>query len=204
MKRNLNSFTITLRITVVWVKCSSQLKSLRVKWCSRASCYFKLRYPYGKTFWIFGSSPPTYYKAGKSYIKNTGDLLEKLKNHGNNIPSNAVLVTAGIVGLYPSIPHDAGLQALYEKLEERAHKNIPSTDLVEMAEFKLKNNFVEFEIKSFSKFLEQPWELRLPHQMPYASLFMDRMESDLLYLEVVKPWLGLRYIFYAFIILVPS
>ena len=63
-------------------------------------------------------------KAGKSYIKDTDDFLEKVKNLGN-IPSNAILVTAGVVGLYPSIPHDAGLQALYEKLEVRADKKNP-------------------------------------------------------------------------------
>ena len=44
-------------------------------------------------------------KAGKSYIKDTTDFLEKL----GNIPSNAISVTADVVGLYPSIPHDAGL-----------------------------------------------------------------------------------------------
>ena len=60
-------------------------------------------------------------KAGKSYIKDTGDFLQKLANLGI-IPSNAILVTANVVGLYPSIPHDAGLQALYERLEERADK----------------------------------------------------------------------------------
>ena len=59
-------------------------------------------------------------KAEKSYIKDGGDL-EKLKNLGN-IPSNTILVTADVVGLYPSIPHDAGLQALYEKSEERTDK----------------------------------------------------------------------------------
>ena len=60
-------------------------------------------------------------KAGKSYIKVKGDFLEKLTNLGN-IPFNVILVTANVVGLYPSIPHDAGLQALYERLEERADK----------------------------------------------------------------------------------
>ena len=78
-------------------------------------------------------------KARKSYIKDTGDFLEKLKNLGN-VLSNAILVTADVVGLYPSIPHDAGLQALYEKLEEIS-LNVKS--------------------KSFSKFLEQPLELSL-------------------------------------------
>ena len=85
-------------------------------------------------------------KAGKSYIKDISQFLEKLKNLGN-IPSNALVVTADVVGLYPSIPHNAGLQALYEKLEEKADKKIPLTDLVEMAEFILKNNFFEFETK---------------------------------------------------------
>ena len=105
-------------------------------------------------------------KAGKSYVKDTSDFLEKLKNLGT-IPSNAILVTADVVGLYPSIPHDAGLQALYEKLEERADKKISSTDLVEMAEFILKN-----------KFLEQPLELSLlPHIRIY--LWMEQKTSFL-------------------------
>ena len=85
-------------------------------------------------------------KAGKSYIKDTSHFSEKLENLGN-IPSNALVVTADVVGLYPSIPHNAGFQALYEKLEEKADKKIPLTDLVEMAEFILKNNFFEFETK---------------------------------------------------------
>ena len=59
--------------------------------------------------------------AGKSYIKDTSDFLEKLENFGN-IPSNAILATVDVVGLHPSIPHNTGLQALYEKLEERADK----------------------------------------------------------------------------------
>ena len=48
-------------------------------------------------------------KIEKSCIKDSGDFLEKLKNLGN-IPSNALLFTADVVGLYPSIPHKTGLQ----------------------------------------------------------------------------------------------
>ena len=54
-------------------------------------------------------------KGGRSYVKDTQDFLEKLKHLGK-VPSNAILVTADVVGLYPSIPHEAGLEALYEKL----------------------------------------------------------------------------------------
>ena len=106
-------------------------------------------------------------KARKSYFKDIGDFLENFKNLGN-IPSTAILVIVGVVGLYPSIPHNAGLQALYEKLEERADKKISFTDLVEKVEFILKNNFFELKLKSFSKFLKQPLELSLlPHICVY-------------------------------------
>ena len=83
-------------------------------------------------------------KGGGSYAKGTQDFLEKLKHLGK-VPSNAILVTADVVGLYPSIPHEAGLEALYEKLEERVEKKIPSSDIVNMAEFVLKNNYFEFD-----------------------------------------------------------
>ena len=68
-------------------------------------------------------------KRGKSYIKDTNFLLEKLKELGKVTP-NAILVTADVVRLYPSIPHDAGLKALHEKLEERNDKSLPTADLV--------------------------------------------------------------------------
>ena len=69
------------------------------------------------------SSPSVYYVGRRIVQKNTNDLSEKLKNLGN-IPSNTILVTADVAGLYPCIPHDPGLQALYERLEERTEKKI--------------------------------------------------------------------------------
>ena len=44
---------------------------------------------------------------GWSYIKDSGDFLEKIGN----------LVTAGVVGLYPNIPHKFGLKTLGNMLE---------------------------------------------------------------------------------------
>ena len=46
-----------------------------------------------------------------SYIKDSGDFIKKLKNI-DHIPQGAIIVTADVVGLYPSIPHDDGLEAL--------------------------------------------------------------------------------------------
>ena len=64
--------------------------------------------------------------------------------HLKNIPDNAILVTADVVGLYPSIPHEVGLRALKEVLDRREEKKISTEDLVKMAEFMLKNNYLEF------------------------------------------------------------
>ena len=37
-------------------------------------------------------------------------------------PENAILVTADVVGLYLSIPHEVGLRALREALDKRDEK----------------------------------------------------------------------------------
>lgn len=49
--------------------------------------------------------------------------------------------TTDVVSLYPSIPHEIGLKVLYDKLEERVTKEIPSPNLINVSEFALKNNY---------------------------------------------------------------
>ena len=53
-----------------------------------------------------------------SYIKGSGDFLKKIKNIGK-IPEGTILVTAGIIGLYPGISHRTKLEALRKRLSER-------------------------------------------------------------------------------------
>ena len=60
------------------------------------------------------------------------------------VPNNAILVTADVVGVYPSIPHNEGLELLKKQLDNFYEKSIPTEDLVKMAEFVLKNNYFEF------------------------------------------------------------
>ena len=55
---------------------------------------------------------------GWSYIKDSGDFIKKTRNLGS-VPEDAILVTADVVGLYPSIPHEVGLKALREVLDKR-------------------------------------------------------------------------------------
>ena len=80
---------------------------------------------------------------GKSYIRDSSDFISKIKDL-NNIPQGALLVTADVVELYPSIPHDLGLTSSREVLEKRKLKPVSTDDLVRMAKFLLQNNYFEF------------------------------------------------------------
>ena len=130
-------------------------------------------------------------KWGRSYVKEPQDFLEKLKHLGK-VPRNAILVTADIVGLYPSIHHKTGLETLQEKLEERVEKKIPFSDLVNMAEFVFKNNYFEFD--SEVKKQISGTAIGTKFASPYACIFMDKVEREFLETEDIKTWVWLRYI----------
>ena len=53
----------------------------------------------------------------------------------DSIPDNAILVTIDVTALYPSIPHNVGLEALREVLDRKEHKKIPTDELVQVAVF---------------------------------------------------------------------
>ena len=58
---------------------------------------------------------------GWPYIKDSGNFIKK-RMHLRNIPDNALLLTADVVGIYPSMPHEEGLTALKELLHKRLEK----------------------------------------------------------------------------------
>ena len=64
----------------------------------------------------------------KSYIKDTNDLLNKLRSLPK-LPENIILCTVDVVGLYPNIPHEEGLSALRKQLDNRMEKYISSDTL---------------------------------------------------------------------------
>ena len=128
---------------------------------------------------------------GQSYIKDTGDFLDKIKNI-NAIPENAILVTADVVGLYPSIPHQAGLEALREALDKRKTHKVPMGKLVKIAEFVLKNNYFQFSDKVYQQILGRA--IGTKFVPPYACIFMDQVESEFLQTIKFQPLVWFRYI----------
>ena len=79
-------------------------------------------------------------KEGKSYIKDTDDFLDKLKDLGE-IPEGAILVTADVVGLYPSIPHTEGLEVLRKQYDKFLHKKVPTEDIIKNGRLSIKKQF---------------------------------------------------------------
>ena len=127
---------------------------------------------------------------GKSYIRDSGHSLERIKNI-NTLPENTMLVTADVVGLYTSIPHEAGISALKKALENRLVKKIPTENLIKMAELVLKNNLFEFN-NVFQQI--SGTAIGTKFAPPYACIYMDGVEQEFLKTQELQPLLWLRFI----------
>ena len=81
----------------------------------------------------------------RSYIKDFSDFIKKFKEI-KEVPKDAIMVTADVVGFYPNIPHDVELEALRRTLDDRVKKKNGTENLFKIAEFVL-NNHSEFNGK---------------------------------------------------------
>ena len=111
-----------------------------------------------------------------SYVKDTNDFLAKLKDM-ERFPDGAILVNIDVVGLYPNIPHDEGLEALQRTLNKRSNPVIPTDHIVNLAELVLKNNNFEFDgiYKSVVQPLVQGWHL---HMLIYLCTTVTEFSSS--------------------------
>ena len=78
---------------------------------------------------------------------------------------------------YPSIPHEAGLQALKEE--------ISTNDLVKMAAFVLKSNY--FEFNGEVKHQISGTAIGTKFAPTFAFIFMDEIETNFLDTQEFKP-----------------
>ena len=94
--------------------------------------------------------------------------------------------------MYPSIGHQQGLTALREALDNRSKINIPTENLIEMANFVLSNNFFEFDNQIKQQI--SGTAIGTKFAPPFACIFMDQMESRFLETQGLKPFIWFRYI----------
>ena len=75
-----------------------------------------------------------------------------------------------VVGLYPNIPHQGGLEGLEIALNTREDQSISTRSLMELAELALKNNIFEHDSKIFKQ--EQGTAIGAKFVPPYAIIYM--------------------------------
>ena len=126
-----------------------------------------------------------------SYIKDTNYFLHKILELGE-IPNDAFLCTIDVVGLYPSISHEEGLEALEAALEHREDKSISVDSLIELACVVLKNNFFEFDGEFYHQL--RGTAIGTKCAPSHGTLFMAGLEEELLSQAQDRPWLWCRYI----------
>ena len=119
-----------------------------------------------------------------SYIKDSVDFIKKIKNIGT-IPKDSILITADVVRLYLSIPHEAGLKALEKALNNRINKKVWTEDMVKMAKFVLKSNYFEFNCKAKQQISGVTIWTKFARS--FACIFMDEVETSFLEIPEMKP-----------------
>lgn len=78
-----------------------------------------------------------------SYVKNTYDFLEKVRD--TSVNRNCLLVTGDVSALYTNMNLDRVLEVVREAFDRYPDVNRPSSDLLELLELILKNNDFEFD-----------------------------------------------------------
>ena len=68
----------------------------------------------------------------KSYIKGTNGFLRKL-DAPPSLTEDIILFTIDVAGLYPNIPHEDGLIAMWKALNAREDKTLLTNSLIELA-----------------------------------------------------------------------
>ena len=91
------------------------------------------------------------------------------------LSGNITLVTADVVALYTSIPHEDGLEAIRKRLKSEDLK-LPVNDMLKMAEFVLMNNIFEFN----GNVKQQVAGIAIGTKLapPYACIYMDKVETE--------------------------
>ena len=110
-----------------------------------------------------------------SYIKDSVDFLRKIKQIGN-LPENSILVTADVVGLYPSIPHELGLKALEKALKKESQSRSLLNNLLSWLNLCSKIITLNLMEKLNNRVEERLLELSLHHHMrayPWISLNLN-------------------------------
>ena len=103
-----------------------------------------------------------------------------------------ILVTIDMVGIYPNISHIEGLEVLPKQYYKFLHKEVPTEDIIEMAENVLKKAFLNLISNFSNKYVEALLVLNLL-PLPYVCVFKDFIETEFLKTQSIKLFVWKRF-----------
>ena len=112
---------------------------------------------------------------GKSYIKNTTHFLNKLAEI-KRLPDDAILATTDISSLYTNIPHNEGLNAIAQTLEDDTSFTGSTRVILKFLSFILNLNNFTFNDQNFLQI--KGCSMGSKCSCTYADLFMGKFEQQ--------------------------
>ena len=88
------------------------------------------------------------------------------------------MATAEVIDLYPSIPHNVGVQTIRGTLDDRVNRKIGTEDFIKMRQFVLKNSHFKFNGKAKHQLSETAIHTKFTSL--YACIFMNQVETEFL------------------------
>ena len=132
-------------------------------------------------------------KLGKSFVRDTTHLLQ-LVNKIHCTPSETLLVTLDVTGLYTNIPNSEGIRSVHTALNKYrlAGVNPSNASILRLLRMVLTMNNFEF---NGSNYLQVGGTAMGTKTAPnYAILFMNNFEDNFVYTYEKQPQTWLRYI----------
>ena len=127
--------------------------------------------------------------SGKSYIKDTEQLVSTIKNE--KLDKNESMISFDISDMYPSLPKSEVLQEIERRIRKRSFKpKLKKTALIKLSQIAVK--YMTFEINN--EFYDQADGLFIgsPCSSCFAEIFIQRLEEVSIYNMIHAPRLWLR------------
>ena len=130
-----------------------------------------------------------YAQSGASFILDTGDFLNKIKNL--DVTQNDWIFVIDVTSLYTNIPHHGGIRVVSEQIQDR--KGFPSNEnILKMLSLVLKCNCFRFYNEFFLQINGTAMGTRVAPT--YAIMYMNWFEETFIYSYHKKPRIWFRFI----------
>lgn len=129
-------------------------------------------------------------KKHESYLKDTSDFLNKLKEV--KINESSLIVTMDVANMYTNIDHESGLNAVKIAFKNNPDPRRPDQEILELLELSLRNNDFQFNGEMFLQM--KGTAMGKKYAPSYANLFMAQFESEAMSKCYQKPTVYWRFL----------